>query len=249
MPPHLPDLLRAANRVLVFTGAGISTECGIPDYRGPKGVWKTRQPVYYQEFMESEDARVEYWDQKASDWEQYRDATPGRVHAACVALERAGKVVAVVTQNIDGLHGKAGTSPALLVEIHGTNAQVECQSCSKRAHPDPCFASFRESRKAPRCDCGGLWKPATISFGQQLKQEELRRAGDAAVSCDLVVALGSTLSVYPAASVPLIAAQRGTPYVVVNRGPTDHDGFEQVTLRLVGDVGELFGAAVDAALG
>jgi NAD-dependent deacetylase len=247
MDAALCQLLRAAERILVFTGAGVSTECGIPDYRGPQGVWKTRQPVYYQEFLDSEEARVDYWEQKADDWERYRDATPGKVHHACVAIEQAGRLEAVVTQNIDGLHGKAGTSGARLIEIHGTNAQVQCQTCSRRSDPDPCFASFRATRRAPRCDCGGLWKPATISFGQQLVPEVLRQAGLAAKSCDLVIALGSTLSVHPAAAIPLVAAQRGAPYVVVNRGPTDHDGLAIVRLRLDGDVGEIFGDAVAAA--
>src|SRR5262249_26211691 len=149
--------------------------------------------------------------------------------------ERADKVAAVVTQNIDGLHSRAGTSADLLVELHGTNSFVECQSCAKLSAPDPAFEYFRQTRKPPLCDCGGFLKPATISFGQNLRPQDLERAQDFAENADLVVALGSTLSVYPAADIPLIAASHGAPYIIINRGPTDHDNLNQVTLRLEGD--------------
>jgi NAD-dependent deacetylase len=246
--PKLVDLLRDAEHILVFTGAGISTGSGIRDFRGPQGVWKERQPVYFDDFMSSEAARVEYWDQKLEAWPSFRDARPNACHEAIVSLERAGKIESVVTQNIDGLHGRAGTSPERLVELHGTNAAVECMSCHELSDPDGHFEKFAETRKAPRCSCGGYLKPATISFGQGLRIEDLRRASAAAEAADLVVALGSTLSVYPAASFPLTAAERGVPYVVINRGPTEHDGHRFVTLRLEGDVVALFPPAVAAAL-
>jgi len=135
------------------------------------------------------------------------------------------------------------------VELHGTNSLVECQSCGRRTDPERHFEFFRRTRRPPTCECGGFLKPATISFGQNLRLEDLERAASAAGECDLVVALGSTLSVYPAADVPLAAARRGVPYVVINRGPTEHDGLREVTLRLEGDVGEIFPPAVEAALG
>lgn len=244
----LVELLRGSRCILVFTGAGISTGSGIPDYRGPQGVWKTRQPVYYQDFMTSEAARVEYWDQKLEGWEAFKNARPNAAHYAIVKLEHAGKVGMVVTQNIDGLHARAGTSPDKLVELHGTNLEVECQTCHARSDPEPHFRSFAETRRCPRCACGGYLKPATISFGQSLRQEDLARATRAAEQADLVVALGSTLSVYPAASIPLMAASRGVPYVIINRGATDHDGHAAVTLRLEGDVVEIFPPAVEKAL-
>jgi len=240
--------LRAAERVLVFTGAGISTGSGIPDFRGPQGVWKHRQPVYYQDFMSSPEARIEYWDYKCEAWESFRNARPNEVHAAIVRLEATRKLEMVVTQNIDGLHGKAGTSPERLVEVHGTNSAVECQSCWQRQDPGPHFERFQETREPPRCGCGGFMKPATISFGQELRQDDLRRAFRAADTADLVVALGSTLSVHPAASVPLRAADKGAPYIVVNRGETDHDGHPRVTLRIEGDVTSVFPAAVECAV-
>jgi len=247
--PRLVALLSRARRVLVFTGAGVSTASGIADFRGPQGVWKRRKPVYYHEFLASEDSRVEYWDYKAEGEESFRDARPNPTHDAVVALERAGRLVACVTQNIDGLHERAGTSRALLVEMHGTNAMVECTRCGARSHPAPHYAAFRASRRCPVCAlCGGWLKLATISFGQSLKEETLRRAFDAAGRCDLAISLGSTLGVHPAASVPLAAAERGVPYVVVNRGPTDQDGIPEMSLRLEGDVTEVFPPAVVAAL-
>ncbi|MFQ5651947.1 MAG: NAD-dependent deacetylase [bacterium] len=247
--PQLVDFLRHSKQVMIFTGAGISTGSGIPDYRGPQGVWRRRQPVYYQEFMTSDAARIEYWDYKLEGWESFRDAQPNAVHQAIVELERAGKLCMVVTQNIDGLHSRAGTTDERLVELHGSNLAVECQSCWQRSDPEPHFASFKETGAAPVCDtCGGYLKPATISFGQSLRQAELQKATLAAEQADLVVALGSTLSVHPAASFPLMAANRGASYVVINRGATDHDGDPAVSLRLDGDVVEIFPPAVQAAL-
>ena len=244
----LADYLRASNSALIFTGAGISTGSGIPDFRGPQGVWKTRQPVYFQDFMTSEAARVEHWDYKLEGRDAFRDARPNAVHAAIVRLERAGKVRAVITQNIDGLHRLAGTTAERLIELHGTNAEVECQTCHRRSNPEPHFEHFRRTRKPPLCDCGGFLKPATISFGQNLDPQVLKVAADATREADLVVALGSTLSVYPAASFPLSAAERGAPYIIINRGATDHDGHNAVTLRIEGEVGEIFPASVEAAL-
>jgi NAD-dependent deacetylase len=244
----LIGLLRGAERILVFTGAGVSTGSGIPDFRGPQGVWKRRQPVYYDQFMSNEAARVEHWDYKLESWAAFRDAKPNSTHEAVVRLERADKLLRVVTQNIDGLHSRAGTSASRLVELHGTNSLVECQSCGKLSDPEPHFEQFKRTRRPPKCDCGGFLKPATISFGQNLRAKDLERAHQSADATDLVVALGSTLSVYPASQIPLAAARRGIPYVVINRGPTDHDALAEVTLRLDGDVAEIFPAAVEQAL-
>jgi NAD-dependent deacetylase len=244
----LANYLRMSRNALLFTGAGISTGSGIPDFRGPQGVWTRRQPVYFNDFMTSEPARIEHWDYKLEGWDGFRNAKPNAVHHAIVALENAGHVLMVVTQNIDGLHGLAGTSAERLVELHGTNSLVECVSCKSRTDPQTHFEFFREHRKPPICQCGGYLKPATISFGQSLEPRTLERAEQAAMQADLVVALGSTLSVYPAASFPLLAAERGIPYVIINRGATDHDDEPAVSLRIDGDVGEIFPAAVNAAL-
>jgi NAD-dependent deacetylase len=246
--PKLIELLRAGHKILVFTGAGISTGSGIPDFRGPEGVWKRRQPVYYHDFMRSDAARIEHWDYKLEGWPAFHDAKPNATHEAVVQLERAGQLAMVATQNIDGLHARAGTSAGRLIELHGTNSLVECQTCGKLTAPEPHFEYFRKTHRPPVCECGGFLKPATISFGQNLRNDVLERAQEAALNADLVLALGSTLSVYPAANIPLIAAAKGTPYVIINRGPTDHDTMKEVTLRLEGDVAAIFPPAVAEAL-
>ncbi|MEN8113005.1 MAG: Sir2 family NAD-dependent protein deacetylase [Actinomycetota bacterium] len=245
---RLASMLRSANRLLIFTGAGISTASGIPDYRGPQGVWNTRRPVYYNDFMSRHSARIEYWQQKMEDREAFGSAEPNAVHRAVVDLEHAGKVGLVVTQNVDGLHRNAGTSDDLLVEIHGTNGLIECQSCGDRSETDPHFESFAETGTPPTCACGGYLKPATISFGQQLRAIDIARAFDAARNADVVVALGSTLSVTPAADVPIEAARHGATYAIVNRGATEHDRSPLVALRIEGDVADVFPPAVERAL-
>jgi len=246
---ELAALIEAADDILVFTGAGVSTGSGIPDFRGPKGVWKTEQPVMFQDFLSDPDSRVEYWDQKLRAADFFNAAKPTAVHLACVDLENAGKLLSLVTQNVDGLHALAGTSADKLVEVHGTAMQVSCLDCGDRSPTQPHLDAFAETREAPLCDCGGLLKPATISFGQQLDPMTLYRADQAAQHADLVIALGSTLSVYPAAELPLIAARRGVPYAIVNRGETDHDGSIYLTLRIDADVSTTFPAAISRTQG
>jgi NAD-dependent deacetylase len=237
-------LLSAARRILVFSGAGISTDSGIPDFRGPQGVWTRRNPVYIDEFLASDAKRREYWEQKVEGYEQFRDARPNPAHHAVVALDRLGRLEAAVTQNIDGLHQAAGLDERKLIEVHGTNRLVECVSCGALAAPAEAVARFSAERRVPTCGCGGWLKFATISFGQALRREVLERARRAAEAADLVVAVGSTLSVQPAASIPLVAVRRGAPYVVINRGETDHD--EVATLRIEGDVVDVLPPAVRA---
>ncbi|MBI3891814.1 MAG: Sir2 family NAD-dependent protein deacetylase [Candidatus Wallbacteria bacterium] len=241
---QLIRILAATHRVLVLTGAGISTASGIPDFRGPQGIWKKRQPVYFQEFLASEDKRVEYWDYKAEGWEAFRAAKPNTVHLALARLEKLGRVGAIVTQNIDGLHQEAGSSAEKVVEVHGTNRSLECVDCGKRSDPDTAVAWFRKERRTPACECGGWLKFATISFGQALRPEVVSRAVREAQEADAALSLGSTLSVQPAAGIPLLVARRGLPYAVVNRGETDHD--RVATLRIEGDVGDFVPAAVQA---
>ena len=245
----LSTLLFEASNVLLVTGAGISTESGIPDYRGPQGIWKSQRPVEYHAFVASHDSRVEYWDQKLAGAPSIEAATPGGVHTAAVELERSGKLGMIVTQNIDGLHTAAGSSRSKVIEIHGTVREVTCLTCDRRSPIGPHLASFAETREPPVCEeCGGLLKPATISFGQQLDPFTIQQALGAAMSCDLVIALGTSLSVYPAADIPLQAARRGIPYVIVNQGRTEHDGLPHVTLRIDDEVGPVFSGAVSLAL-
>jgi NAD-dependent deacetylase len=245
---QLAELIAGADAILIVTGAGVSTDSGIPDFRGPKGVWKTEQPVMYQDFVTDPEARVEYWDQKSRAAAAFNAAHPGAAHRACVDLEVAGKLHAVVTQNVDGLHAAAGTTKAKLVEVHGTAMEVSCLDCGEHSPTQPHLDAFDASRVAPLCHCGGLLKPATISFGQQLDATTMYRAQLAAEEADLVIALGSTLSVYPAAEIPLIAARRGIPYAIINRGETDHDGSIHLTLRIEGNVSTVFPQAVTTAL-
>lgn len=246
---RLANLIADSASILVLTGAGISTASGIPDYRGPRGVWKTQRPVEYTEFLSSEDRRIDYWDQKVAAVAFIEHATPGSVHRACAELEMAGRLLAVVTQNVDGLHTDAGTSASLLIEVHGTTREASCLSCGRRVPIRTAIDEFASTRIPPRCEvCDGLLKPATISFGQQLDPLTIARASQAAERCDLVIALGTTLSVHPAAGIPLRAASRGVPYVIVNQGITDHDHHPQVTLRIEGDVSTIFPEAVSDAL-
>jgi len=240
----LAALLRRSRRILVFSGAGISTGSGIPDYRGPQGVWKTRTPVYYQDFMSSESARLRHWQMRLESRAMFAGAQPSATHWAVRQLETAERLSCCVTQNVDGLHAATDLNPERLVEIHGSTRKVECQSCGWLDDVEPHLDAFATSGVPPACHCGGYLKTATISFGQSLKEDAIERAEQAARECDLVIALGSTLSVRPANLIPLIAAHRGVPYVIINQGLTDHDGESFVTLRIEGDVSDLFPAGV-----
>ena len=247
---QLAELIRDADAILVMTGAGVSTASGIPDFRGPNGIWNTMRPVTFDRFLRDQRGRVEYWEQKLLAAPVFEAAKPNAVHRACVELEEAGKLDMLVTQNVDGLHAAAGTTPEHLVELHGTAMQAVCLSCGVRSLVEPHIERFSETREPPVCaDCGGLLKPATISFGQQLEPQSMLRASMAAETCDLVIALGSTLSVYPAADIPFAPVQRGVAYVIINMGETDHDDWDGLTLRINGDVTDVFPAAVSAALG
>lgn len=240
---RLAEFLDGARRLLVFTGAGVSTGSGIPDFRGPDGVWKRRSPVYFQDFMRDEAARVEHWEFKLEGWDGFKAARPNAAHRALVALEKTGRLLRVVTQNIDGLHQKAGHGPGMVVELHGTNLEVECVSCGARSDPEPAFALFARERRCPTCACGGYLKTATVSFGQSMPREPLARAYADARECDAVLAIGSTLEVQPAASVPLLARERRVPYAILNQGPTAQDAV--ATLRLEGDACSLLPAALE----
>ncbi|NUM36962.1 MAG: hypothetical protein HUU50_20660 [Candidatus Brocadiae bacterium] len=245
---QLVEFLRSAKKILIFTGAGISTPSGIPDYRSNKGRWKERKPIEYHDFMTSEKARIEFWEMFASDWKEYHKAKPNSIHQAIVDLEAAQKLECVVTQNIDGLHLLAGTSPGKLIELHGTIRSVECQTCQEWSNPEPHIEYFMQNKTCPQCKCGGYLKHATISFGQCLKEEDLFLAGQHSLSCDLVISMGSSLCVYPAQSIPLLAAERGVPYIIINQGPTEHDHHSKLTLRIEGDALEIFPPAVQKSL-
>jgi NAD-dependent deacetylase len=214
--------IRDGARSLVFTGAGISTESGIPDFRGPNGVWKTRDPLRYtiQNYLSDPTVRRESWQHRLSS--PVDAAQPNAGHRAVVDLERLGKVSAVVTQNIDGLHQAAGSSQ--VIELHGSTRAAGCLTCGLRLPIEVVLSRVREGDLDPTCEvCGGLLKAATISFGQALVEADVSRAMELAGSCDVCLAVGSTLSVWPAAGVPLHAARTGARLVIVNDGDTDLD--------------------------
>jgi len=242
-------LLTNADRVLVFTGAGISTTSGIPDFRGPKGVWNTRTPVMFQDFLADEKDQHRYWQQKSEDWTAFAAARPTPAHLAIAELHQAGRLLLCVTQNIDGLHLDSGVPAEALVEIHGSNKDAECMDCHAFEDAAPHYDDYLESKKLPACSaCGGLLKPGVISFGQSLREADLTRIQDLLFDADLVIAMGTTLQVMPAASLPLLAARQNIPYVVINKGPTAHDGHPLVSCRLEGGLDEIVPAAVQAAL-
>ncbi len=234
------ELIAAAGRVLVFTGAGVSTGSGIPDYRGPSGLWTKREPVRYEDFLSSTRSKQEYWRYKAETYPAFSLAVPNAAHRALAAFEATGRLLALVTQNIDGLHRSAGTGPDKLVELHGSGLYAECLDCFAWVSMDEALDKFNADGAPPQCACGGWLKPAVIMFGQPLERETLLKAFRAAESCDLVLAAGSTLSVEPAASVPLAARRAGKPYIIVNRGPTAHDPLADI--RLEGDAGGILPA-------
>lgn len=230
--------LKTAKNILVFTGAGMSTGSGIPDFRGPQGVWKRRQPVYFEDFISKHESRLEYWDYKREGYAAFCAARPNAAHLALVELEKDDRLCGLVTQNVDGLHSIAGHQDDKVVEIHGTNRKVSCLACQHAEDPARAFAEFEKTGEPPKClRCEGWLKPATISFGQQLRPEDIALAMEWAQQCDFVMSLGSTLSVHPAASVPLAAAKRGVPYLIINQGATDQDRL--ATFRLDGDLTEL----------
>jgi NAD-dependent deacetylase len=230
------ELIRSARQAVAFTGAGISTESGIPDFRGPQGLWKRYQPIDYRDFLRDPEARREYWRRKVEQYPRIRDALPNDGHLALARMHRAGRLSAVITQNIDGLHQKAGIPGEAVIEIHGSEAFIECVRCGRRSGWEEVLARF--TGECPRCEaCGGWLKPATISFGQPMPQEETRRAFAEAAAADLLLVVGSSLLVYPAASIPGETQRRGGRVIIVNAEPTAQDGIAALLLR--GQAGEI----------
>jgi len=228
-------MIGAAQKILVFTGAGLSTESGIPDFRSPGGIWEKYDPAdfYFQKFISDEQAREKYWQMSTEFYDVIRDAAPNRAHLAIRTLEDRGKLLAIVTQNIDHLHHKAGNSPEKIIELHGTVISVSCLSCKKRYDRDEIEARLRSGVKVPYCDdCHGILKPDTISFGQAMPVEEMEQSIRYAAQCDLCVVLGSSLVVYPAASVPLHAVQSGARLMIVNRDPTPQDAEADLVVNM-----------------
>jgi NAD-dependent deacetylase len=237
---RIAELVVSSKRIVVFTGAGASTESGIADFRSPGGVWDKYNPedFYFQRFLASEESREKYWQMSTEMYESLRNAKPNRVHIAIAELEKLDKLDCVITQNIDGLHHKAGNSREKVIELHGNALSVSCLSCSKKYDRDEVQDRMRKGVKVPRCDdCGGLLKPDTISFGQAMPVRETNEAYKRSFDSDLFIVVGSSLVVQPAASMPINAKQGGAKLVIINRDPTPHDGYADVVIN--GPAGEI----------
>ncbi|MBF0104041.1 MAG: Sir2 family NAD-dependent protein deacetylase [Deltaproteobacteria bacterium] len=212
--------------VVFFTGAGISTESGVPDFRSPGGIWTRYQPVYYDDFLSSHTARVRYWTMKKETFELYKSVKPNTGHTTIAEFERRGKLLGLITQNVDGLHEIAGVSNKKTVELHGTDRKVVCLKCWRLTEAAPVFESIDPQKgfDPPVCkDCGGYLKPATISFGQPMPVNEMQQAHEWATQAKVFIVLGSSLQVQPAASIPAIAKESGAFLAIINRDPTPLD--------------------------
>jgi NAD-dependent deacetylase len=228
------ELFRESRKILIFTGAGMSTESGIPDFRSPGGIWSKYDPsdFLYQRIISDEGAREKYWKMSAEYYETMKHALPSPGHLAIKELEDMGKLLSVVTQNIDNLHQKAGNSVEKIIEIHGTAFSVSCLSCGKRYERDLIEERLKSGDRVPACnDCSGVLKPDTISFGQAMPQDKVQESLRLARECDLCLVLGSSLVVYPAASIPAYAVEHGARLVIVNRDETPLDGSADLVIH------------------
>jgi len=243
---HAAALLRASRRAVALTGAGLSTESGIPDFRSPGGVWERFRPIEYGDFVRSAEARREHWGYKLATVPVMLRAEPNAGHRALARLEQAGRLAAVVTQNIDGLHQAAGSSNVL--ELHGTNRAAVCLQCDRRESIEPVLARVEAGDHEPCCDaCGGILKPATVSFGQSLPRDVLEESIRLASTADCMLAIGSSLQVQPAASLVEIAKEGGAMVLILTRSATPYDVIADA--RLDGALGATLPRLIDAVLG
>ena len=212
--------IRASSEIVIFTGAGISTESGIPDFRSPGGLWTRYKPVTYQEYLASEVARVSAWKRRLETHETTKNAKPNLGHYFVNSLNVKEKLIGLITQNVDGLHSEAGLPDDRIVELHGSNRKVICLSCSKEFDPDEIIKTLTGNFASPKCDtCGGILKSATVSFGQAMPQEAMRKAEEWTEQAEVFVVMGSSLQVQPAASFPVIAKHNGALLAIINREP------------------------------
>lgn len=228
----LARLIAGARRVVVFTGAGVSTESGIPDFRSPGGVWSRMSPIYFQDFVASEAKRREAWTRVFSGAAGWTGRAPNAGHHAVARLVAGGKAAAVITQNVDNLHQDSGVPEDKVIELHGNASYAKCLTCGERHELDDFRRPFLDEGVIPSCRrCGGLVKTATISFGQAMPDEPMRRAEAETLACDLFLVLGSSLVVYPAAGFPLLAKRNGAELAIVNREETEHDRYADLVLH------------------
>jgi NAD-dependent deacetylase len=237
---RLRTLIEGAQTIVPFTGAGISTECGIPDFRSPGGLWTKNQPIPFDEFVASAEMRDEAWRRRFAMEQSFANAKPGRGHMALSSLYRAGKVPAVVTQNIDNLHQASGIAQDAVVELHGNTTYAACLNCAQRYDLSWVRQKFEAAgQRAPDCVCGGYIKTATISFGQTMPAGPMQRAEELSRNCDLFLAIGSSLVVWPAAGFAPMAKRNGAALVIINRDPTEFDEIADLVVRF--DIGDVLG--------
>ena len=240
---HLAALLAGSRRAVAFTGAGISTECGIPDFRSPGGLWTQNRPIPFDEFVANREARNEAWRRKFAMEEKFQVAKPGRGHRALASLAARGKLAALITQNIDNLHQLSGIPAGKIIELHGNGSYATCLDCGERFELDWVKERFTASGGlAPDCiACSGPVKSATISFGQAMPEQQMRRAQSATLSSDLFLVIGSSLVVWPAAGFPALAKRNGARLVILNREPTELDEIADLVVHEdIGDTLEPF---------
>ena len=243
---NLKKWVKQSNNIVIFTGAGISTESGIPDFRSPGGIWTKMQPIMFQDFMSSEESQIESWKRKFVIDQDMKIAKPNIGHKVLVELYAANKVSYVLTQNIDNLHHDSGIPPDKIIELHGNSSYAKCLDCEKRYELDY-IKKFLEDKKnnytqSPKClVCNGIIKSATISFGQPMPEKEMKIAEKAAINCDLFIAIGSSLKVYPAAGLPILARNNGAKLVILNREPTELDSIahEVINKEIGATLGDL----------
>lgn len=239
----LRALFADASVITPFTGAGISTECGIPDFRSPGGLWTQNRPIDFQDFCASQEMRDESWRRRFAMEEKFRGARPGRGHRALAMLHRAGKAPVVITQNIDNLHQASGFAGEHVVELHGNTTYARCIGCGQAYPLDWVRRRFDDDGAAPNCTaCDEPVKTATISFGQMMPDDEMQRATALSQACDLFIAIGSSLVVWPAAGFPMMAKRAGARLVIINREPTEQDDIADLVIRH--DIGETLGPFV-----
>jgi NAD-dependent deacetylase len=241
----LSELIGNARVIVPFTGAGISTECGIPDFRSPGGIWTKMRPIDFSDFLSSQEARDESWRRRFAMEQQFGGAAPGRGHRALASLYQSGKSPGVITQNIDNLHQASGIASEHVIELHGNTTYARCLDCAARYELPWVRERFEPHGRAPECTaCGGFIKTATVSFGQSMPQDEMRKAEQLTLRADLFIAIGSSLVVWPAAGFPVLAKRNSARLVIINRDETEFDDVADLVLRHdIGAVLEPFIAA------
>ena len=232
MNKQLSQYIKEAKNIVIFTGAGISTESGIPDFRGPQGVWKTNTPIYFQDFIGSEEIRKESWKRKFSGQDIIKKAKPNIGHLAVAEIINKHESAYLITQNVDNLHQDAGVPDNKITEIHGNATYATCLDCGIRYELKPLKKEFLEKETAPYCDsCGGIIKTATISFGQAMPEEGMKIAQRKSLTCDLFITIGTSLVVYPAAGFPKLAKEIGAKLIIINNEPTDFDPIADLVIH------------------